>query len=485
MEVRPQPYVNNQGLRATLERKLINLQLNGPDWLSAEQKDWKLPSKEWQSRLSMIAWVQSGTSKQVPIQALLEKGEVRKSWNVTYLSHGWHRYVGRFPPHVVRAVLNVFRVSPPQLVLDPFAGSGTALVEARLLGIDAFGIEICPLSQLIASVKCALDFPSDRLQSAWSAVERTLECAQPTKLHHYSYQKRLAEEYTIPDFPNKERWFNTDVLVQLSSLLSAICSLDDTVARKFIFVAVSSSMRSIANVDVDVVRTEYRRKPRTNVDVLGIIRRKVRRMIQDLEVYASLKLRQAEVTCKLGDARKIDLPPSSVDFVISSPPYGIEAISYLRTHMLSYRVLAPVLGVDYKELGRRMIGTDFVMDWDLKSTNLMSATARSFFDNISRNSREERNRTDQMIQYYQDLEQALAEISRVLKPGGNAAIVIGNKKLLGKPLPTHRILEETAKELGLRTRSTLPVKLVCNNPTSHTPWSERMIRDEHIVFLSK
>jgi DNA modification methylase len=58
------------------------------------------------------------------------------------LKFGQHRYVGRFPPQLVRALLNHFQAGPEDLVLDPFVGSGTTLVVAERLNRNSIGIEI-------------------------------------------------------------------------------------------------------------------------------------------------------------------------------------------------------------------------------------------------------------------------------------------------------------------------------------------------------
>jgi tRNA G10 N-methylase Trm11 len=132
------------------EEQLIQMQLDGFKNLPAIGKHQELGVETMASRLSMVASVNINGRKVVPVQALLEGKKVEKAWNVKYLSHGWHRYIGRFPPHVIRSLLNGFRISQPCLVLDPFNGSGTTTVESKLMGIDAIGVDICPLSHLRA-----------------------------------------------------------------------------------------------------------------------------------------------------------------------------------------------------------------------------------------------------------------------------------------------------------------------------------------------
>src|SRR3989304_4275154 len=88
-----QPYVDIS--KGKIQKKLIMLQLKG---FLNEQTN--VNSKNFLERLSMVQKVNWNGGSIIPTAAFLEGEKVSKSWNVNYLSHGWHRYVGRFPPHV-------------------------------------------------------------------------------------------------------------------------------------------------------------------------------------------------------------------------------------------------------------------------------------------------------------------------------------------------------------------------------------------------
>lgn len=74
---------------------------------------------------------------------------------VSGLTHGFYRYPARFSPVFVRSVIQAFS-SPGDWVVDPFAGGGTALVEAKALGRNALGIDISSLSTFVCEAKTLL-----------------------------------------------------------------------------------------------------------------------------------------------------------------------------------------------------------------------------------------------------------------------------------------------------------------------------------------
>src|SRR5579862_2352354 len=79
--------------------------------------------------------------------------------------HDWYRFVLSFPPHLVRDYLERFDVKPGQVVLDPFCGTGTTLVECKKRGIDSIGIEANPMAAFASRVKVDWSPDPDRVES--------------------------------------------------------------------------------------------------------------------------------------------------------------------------------------------------------------------------------------------------------------------------------------------------------------------------------
>ncbi len=69
------------------------------------------------------------------------------------VAHDWYRFVLSFPPHLVRQYLQSFGVGSDHVVLDPFCGTGTTIVECKKLGIPSIGVEAMPWAHFVTTVK--------------------------------------------------------------------------------------------------------------------------------------------------------------------------------------------------------------------------------------------------------------------------------------------------------------------------------------------
>jgi len=80
--------------------------------------------------------------------------------------HGWYRFVLGYPPHLVREYLQTLEADPIRdWVFDPFCGTATTPVEARLQGFTTLSIDANPISILAARVKLEWDIDLDEVQS--------------------------------------------------------------------------------------------------------------------------------------------------------------------------------------------------------------------------------------------------------------------------------------------------------------------------------
>ena len=91
--------------------------------------------------------------------------------------HRLHPYLGKYVPQLVEVFLQR-HFTPGELVLDPFAGSGTTLVEASVYGCGSVGVDISAFNVLLSRVKSGVHNPfvvEHDLREALATLERLAE----------------------------------------------------------------------------------------------------------------------------------------------------------------------------------------------------------------------------------------------------------------------------------------------------------------------
>jgi hypothetical protein len=102
------------------------------------------------------------------------------------LTHNFYRYPARFSPLLVRAAIEAF-TEPGDLILDPFVGGGTTLVEAMVSGRHAIGTDISSLATFVSEVKTTIYSEQElrRLMLWAEAVKEDLQLAAPVQRDHF------------------------------------------------------------------------------------------------------------------------------------------------------------------------------------------------------------------------------------------------------------------------------------------------------------
>lgn len=483
------PYVINGPVdQLDFYKKLIELQQKAKVDLSKEQ---------YFSRLSMLRSVDNVETSQYKMEQPSPKA---KSWSSDYGTHGFHRYVGRFPSHLIRALINYFGATSEDIVLDPFCGSGTTLVEARMLGVKAKGIEISPLSAMISRVKS--QFPENGFPVADLLTEletfynnRWKSFIDTNHIRDFSYAEILKRSgNTICQFPNIERWFSKEALLGTSIVVEFILTKKGYV-KDFLTVALSAKMRSIGNVDVDVVRAEYRKTPRENIDVLKLVKAQIRKMSSGIaatiDACKGAIGAASNVEVIVNDVLAVEIEHGSISHIITSPPYGVESLSYLRTHLLSFRALESILGVDPYNFGEGIIGSEYlndkIPDANEFTVQNVSETYRNYFSKLLKNAEKplDQKRIVMMMKFFEDMYGVVKRFSLWLKLNGKVAFIIGNKKIGDSIIPTDKIICEIFNSLGFKLEDSIAHKLKTNNSNSQVPWQDRIIENEYVLLFQK
>lgn len=480
--------INGPKDQLSFHKKLISLQ---------EQSAQQMSREQFIRRLSLVKSVGDTLTAQYELE---KPKPTSKCWSSDYGTHGYHRYVGRFPSHLIRALINYFGAGNNDTILDPFCGSGTTLVEARMLGAPAIGIEISPLSAIISSVKSK--YPESGIDPIKTIKELTGFYQQKCNafcaghdIEYYSYEDILNRNGNlIPVFANHEKWLTKEALLGTSIVLEYISSQKGYI-RDFLIVALSAKMRSIGNVDVDVVRAEYRKTPRVGVDVLKLVSTQITKMARagrDMLITHQGIVGSAESIKVLEtNALQADITPGSIAHIITSPPYGVESLSYLRTHLLSFRVLESLIEVDPYNFNNGVIGSEYLLNETIEIKNFKvsscSNTYSDFFNPLLKKctTENDRRRVVMMMKFFEDMHEMISKFYLWMKPGGKVAFVIGNKKIGDDLIPTDVIIREIFESCGFAFEQSIAHKLKTNNSNSQVPWQERIIENEFILIFTK
>lgn len=91
----------------------------------------------------------------------------------SYITHGYHRYPAKFIPQIVARLMEKY-TDVGELVVDPFGGCGTTLVEAMTMGRKSLGVDINPVAVLITKAKITPIEPS-KIEEAFLRLKGKLD----------------------------------------------------------------------------------------------------------------------------------------------------------------------------------------------------------------------------------------------------------------------------------------------------------------------
>jgi SAM-dependent methyltransferase len=259
--------------------------------------------------------------------------------------HRLHPYLGKYIPQLVE---ELFRrhVPPGGRVLDPFAGSGTTLVQALESGYDSVGVDIAAFNCLLMRVKTEQYNPFVLEHELRDVLDR---------FAHGDGSAGAASAYV-------RRWFARDARAELLRFRSLAEEYEHADVLRVVLARAARSARLTTHFDLDFPREpqtepywcyKHRRECKP-IDHAGHFLRRY-----TLDTLARLKdfsrVRKARTVQILhGDARELELP-RRIDAVVTSPPYpGL--IDYHEQHRYAYELL----GLDdrrEREIGAAARGT--------------------------------------------------------------------------------------------------------------------------------
>jgi tRNA G10 N-methylase Trm11 len=246
--------------------------------------------------------------------------------------HRLHPYLGKFVPQLVEALLDRY-VTRGGHVLDPFAGSGTTLVQALEQGCDATGVDVAGFNCLLMRVKTR--------RHNLDAIRRDLLWA-----HEQAAAFEPGPDAAVDASPYVHAWYAPRAAAELLHFRTLVDQVASSDVLRVVLARAARSARRTTHFDLDFPREprlepywchKHRRTCRPVDEARRFLLRYTLDTLDRLEGFSAARTEGVHASVHHGDARELDLG-GPFDGVITSPPYpGL--IDYHEQHRYAYELL--------------------------------------------------------------------------------------------------------------------------------------------------
>jgi DNA modification methylase len=357
--------------------------------------------------------------------------------------HGFHSYPARMHPLTARRLVEAFSAKGER-VLDPFAGSGTVLVEARLAGREAVGVDANPLAVRLARLKV-------RGASAEASARLVLSAREVAA---FADARRKAKSGPSHRYGREDMaLFQPHVLFELDSIRAGIDAIADSSIRGDLELVLSSILIKLSRKASDTSAQGADKRLAAGYPARLFVK-KTEELTARIGLVAEQLARAPEARVLEGDARSLaGVSAGSIALALTSPPYPGN-YDYLEHHSarLRWLRLRPDR-FDQAEIGARR-----------RLDPLGPAEGRARFRS--------------------ELSAALRAIERALKPEGAAILLLADSIVAGAPVFADDLVRAISPEVGFSVRAMASQP----RPHFHAPSArafERRPRHEHAILLAR
>lgn len=416
------------------------------------------------------------------------------------LTHYLFRYPAKFHPPVVAALFERF-TEPGDVVLDPFVGSGTSLIEGTLMGRECVGLDVDPVAVAVARGKTRrydvelFGQMTERLLDALEPFDRGAEGYEGLAVDDISereFEQVVArEELWVPAIPNLAHWFRRYVVVDLARIHKQVRRRRGASEnRELLLLLFASIIRNASNADPVPVSglevTAHMRRLELEgriVDPFALLRRAIRRALVAVEDWAAALGDRAAPAVLEGDATgDVAGLPAKLDAVITSPPYH-NAVDYYRRHqlemywmgltqnhqarleLLPHYIGRPRIPAHHPLLREAWPDDGLAAEWERDIAAVSSQRAQDF------------------RHYLLAMSRAMRRLAQRMTAGTPAVMVIGQSAWNGGQIPAVALFEELARPWFISDETLwYPVR---NRYMSYSRRNGANIDREHVVVLRR
>lgn len=372
--------------------------------------------------------------------------------------HRWFRLTPSFGPDLVRLMLKELQHKQGEIVLDPYAGASTTLLECKLQGISSYGFEINPLLHFIGKVSIEMDLDQKKLAEDFEKILLNFSKTKAKFLNTDVEQIGIA----IPSIHNPFRWWRRDVLKDLLVLKKSINDLDSAQSYKdfFLLGLAGVLVPDLTNVTLGKLQLHFINRDKDEIDVIETFSKHIAKMIFDLNFVEKEKTSSAPTELFLTDSTnpKDIKMQGKISCVITSPPYP-NRYSYVwntRPHLFFLDIFSTPkqsAALDLKSIG----GT-----WGSATSILMKGEIEPKYEIIKNvvlpivlEIRQKDNlMANYVMKYFNALADQIVAMDQFLTKDARVAYVVGCSEIKGVRVETDVLLGQIFKGLGLGYKET-------------------------------
>lgn len=418
---------------------------------------------------------------------VISKLIIRRNTSTPHV-HGLHTYKAKFFPRFVRSLIiseTALENRQNKTVLDPFVGSGTAVIEAALLGFQSIGIDIDKLSCLISESKINL------LNNSFNNVQKSLlqilsNTSQTNK--KYSFPSWISRKFERHNILEEKQSYETEI----SDWLAKVNHLGEN--RELFQIAVSDALTRKFNIRMMGTGVGRFALEIQKAAINSLVEKNLKYTLKCVKIIELVReiyrIETAQPRILNESATKQSLEDETVDFIITSPPY-LPASSgredYLIGKSISLTALNLMDETSIQNAEKKSVGSMKNLNGE---RNGLPNSVYQLHDWLAKD--ELRNiKAQPTLVYYLDLKKSLEECFRVLKKGGKAIFIIG-KETVFYSYKTREILfrvgcdeifKQIASAVGFEIIETIDIELDKKNKNARPRSLDKFF--ESAIILKK
>lgn len=369
--------------------------------------------------------------------------------------HRWYRYTAGFSGVWVGSLLEQWSQENRHHVIDPFAGSGTVMVESMMHGIDSYGVESNPYVFNIAQAK---------LQ--WNLVDCSVlhrECLDVLK----RAKKKIVLRTEYPELIS--RCFPPETLKRLEALKLSCLEMEDDVIRNFVWFIITSILRSTSPVGTAQWQYIQPNKSKSKVvDPFVAYVVKLSEITDDMMLLKGIYGKDSTSIVLKEDARNINsIPDGWADMVITSPPYAnnYDYADAMRLEMLfwndidGWKDLQDKVSVNLVRACTQHVSMLKESVSEILESDLLSPIHDEIVEKYSLLAKERENHGGKknyhmmIAAYFYDMAQVFISLNRVTAENCKMCFVIGDSAPYGIYIPVDEWLGKLAQAAGFDSYS--------------------------------